>query len=406
MDVSPRLRVNLQNRSGRSFLQRIGLLVCVLSLALQSCAAIQAGLPAPIETRPTTNPATPGAATALPPGSQVSLPMRVGYGMRGSFYDLYFTDPFNPATAMEEDGPDVPLAAAINAARVSVDVAAYSLSLFSIQQALIKANKRGVRVRMVMESDNVSDPAPQALKAAGIPIVEDKQPGLMHDKFMVIDHSEVWTGSMNFTFSGTYQDNNNLIRIRSGKVAADYTTEFEEMFVDKFFGPDAIANTPYPQVTVDGTSLEVYFSPDDHVAKRIAALLRGANASIYFLAYSFTANDFGDIIRQKAQDGVMVAGVMDASQIKLDAGTEYDAFVKAGLPVYPDGNAGLMHHKVIIIDNQIVITGSYNFTASAERTNDENVMIIYNKQLAADYMAEFQRVYDQAPKIKNRTSMR
>ena len=406
MGLSLRLRVDLMNRTGRSFYYQIGLLVCVLSLTLQSCASVQAVLTPSVETRPTVNPSTSAVPTPLPPGSQVSLPMKVGYGMRGSFYELYFTDPFNPASANEEGGPDVPLAAAIKAARVSVDVAAYSISLFSVEQALIAANKRGVRVRMVMESDNMSDPVPQELKNAGIPIVGDKQPGLMHDKFMVIDHSEVWTGSMNFTTSGTYQDNNNLIRIRSSKVAADYTTEFEEMFVDNFFGPDAIANTPYPLVTVDKVPLEVYFSPDDHVARRIAALLRAANSSIYFLAYSFTANDFGDIIRQKAQDGLKVAGVMDESQIRLDTGTEYDAFVRDALPVYPDGNAGLMHHKVIIIDNEIVITGSYNFTASAERTNDENVVIFFDKQLAADYMAEFQRVFDEAPKIKGGTSMR
>ena len=59
-----------------------------------------------------------------------------------------------------------------------------------------------------------------------------------------------------------------------------------------------------------------------------------------------------------------------------------------------------MHHKVIIIDKEIVITGSYNFTSSAERNNDENVVIFFDKQIAARYMEEFQRVYDKAPKIQ------
>jgi phosphatidylserine/phosphatidylglycerophosphate/cardiolipin synthase-like enzyme len=222
----------------------------------------------------------------------------------------------------------------------------------------------------------------------------------MHNKFIVIDRTEVWTGSMNFTTSGTYQDNNNLVRIRSTKVADDYTVEFEEMFRYDFFGPDVVAETPYPNLSIDGIPLEVYFSPDDHVALRIAALLRGAEQSIYFMAYSLTANDFGDIIRQKAQDGLKVAGVMDESQVKSNTGTEYSAFTRAGLPVYLDGNPGLMHHKVIIIDQKIVITGSYNFTASAERTNDENVVIFFDPQIATQYMAEFQRVYDKAPKIK------
>ena len=57
-----------------------------------------------------------------------------------------------------------------------------------------------------------------------------------------------------------------------------------------------------------------------------------------------------------------------------------------------------MHHKVIIIDNEVVITGSYNFTVSAEKTNDENVVIFFDKKIAAYYTAEFQRVYNQASK--------
>ena len=63
-----------------------------------------------------------------------------------------------------------------------------------------------------------------------------------------------------------------------------------------------------------------------------------------------------------------------------------------------DGNVGQMHHKVFIIDEQIVITGSYNFSASAERTNDENVVIFFDPQIAAQYMAEFRRVETEAQK--------
>jgi phosphatidylserine/phosphatidylglycerophosphate/cardiolipin synthase-like enzyme len=63
-----------------------------------------------------------------------------------------------------------------------------------------------------------------------------------------------------------------------------------------------------------------------------------------------------------------------------------------------DGNEGLMHHKVFIIDERIVITGSYNFSASAETTNDENVVILFNPAIAAQYLGEFQRVYDHGQK--------
>jgi phosphatidylserine/phosphatidylglycerophosphate/cardiolipin synthase-like enzyme len=218
----------------------------------------------------------------------------------------------------------------------------------------------------------------------------------MHDKFVVIDRAEVWTGSMNFTVGGTYRDNNNLICIRSIQVADDYTNEFEEMFSHNRFGPDGTANTPRPKLTVNGTQVEIYFSPDDGVAKHILDLIGTAQESIHFMAYTFTSNELGAALVEKAQAGIQVKGIMDDSQVTSD-GTEYASFMQAGLDVKLDGNGkGLMHHKVIIIDQRIVITGSYNFTASAEANNDENVVVLYDRDAAAKYLEEFQRVYEQA----------
>jgi phosphatidylserine/phosphatidylglycerophosphate/cardiolipin synthase-like enzyme len=82
--------------------------------------------------------------------------------------------------------------------------------------------------------------------------------------------------------------------------------------------------------------------------------------------------------------------------VKTNQGTEYDVFQQYGLDVRLDGNGGQMHHKVIIIDRSIVITGSYNFSASAETRNDENLVIIHSPVIAGYYLDEFQRVYDQA----------
>jgi len=341
--------------------------------------------------------------TLAPPTLQAGdplqkIPMQIGYGARSSFYEVYFTDPFNPDAYRDEGGPDLPLAQAIDDARLSIDIAAYSISLRSVRDALLRAQKRGVRVRIAMESDNMYNTVPSTLASAGIPIVGDNRPGLMHDKFIVIDRSEVWTGSMNFTTSGAYEDNNNLIRIRSTKVAEDYIVEFEEMFERDFFGPDIIAQTPNPHVTIDGIPLEIYFSPDDKVARRIVELLRGAQESIYFMAFSFTANDYGDILLQKAKQGLTVAGVMEEQQVKSNEGTKFTPLHEADLPVYLDGNRGQMHHKVFIIDREIVIAGSYNFSFSAETQNDENVVIFFDPRIAAQYLAEFKRVDAKAQK--------
>jgi len=386
--------MNIKDSAG---FRKTSLALTVLILAALGCSIAPASSGLANNTQ--TSRLTPAGDDTPEPGEGlVEIPLKIGYGGRGPFYEIYFSDPFDAAAGRNEDGLDLRLVESIDAARISVDVAAYSISLYSVRKALIDAFNRGVPVRIVMESDNMTDTTPLALIAAGIPVVGDRREGLMHNKFIIIDRAEVWTGSMNYTTSGTYQDNNNIIRLRSAKIVKDYQLEFEEMFKDDFFGPDVIAETPFPKITMDGVNLEVYFSPDDRVARRIVALLRGAKTSINFMAYSFTANDFGDIVRQKAQDGLTVTGVMDESQIKSNTGTEFDGFSQVGLSVYPDGNEGLMHHKVIIIDREIVITGSYNFTASAERNNDENVLIFFDKQIASFYLEEFQRVYTRAPK--------
>jgi phosphatidylserine/phosphatidylglycerophosphate/cardiolipin synthase-like enzyme len=112
---------------------------------------------------------------------------------------LYFTNPISPLSPQGTGGVDGPLVEAIEAARLSIDVAAYSLSLNSVRNALIRAHERGATVRVVMESSNLDRSDPQIMIEAGIPIVGDNRDGLMHDKFIIIDRSEVWMGSMNFT---------------------------------------------------------------------------------------------------------------------------------------------------------------------------------------------------------------
>jgi phosphatidylserine/phosphatidylglycerophosphate/cardiolipin synthase-like enzyme len=114
------------------------------------------------------------------------------------------------------------------------------------------------------------------------------------------------------------------------------------------------------------------------------------------MAFSFTTDEIGEAVRARAEDGVTVAGVMETEQVNSNIGTEYDLFKQAGLDVYKDGNEGLLHHKVMIIDESIVILGSYNFTNSAETKNDENMLVVYNKDIAEQFIAEFQRVYAHA----------
>ncbi len=347
-----------------------------------------------LDSAPQTPPAPDSATELSPTLTEIDLP--VGYGFQGSWFELYFTDPANPLSSQQTGGIDQPLADAIDSAKLSVDIAIYSLSLNSIRDAILRAQDRGVQVRMVIESDNLDRSDPQRLKDAGIPILGDRCEGLMHNKFTVIDGSEVWVGGMNYTDSGTYEDNNVLMRIRSMKMAENFTKEFEEMFVEDRFGDNVLAETPNPRVTLDGTPVDVYFSPDDGVQAILLDVLSNAQESIYFMAFSFTADELGDVIRERAESGVTVAGVMDEEQVKSNQGTEYDLFRQAGLDVYIDSNPGQMHHKIMIVDERIVIVGSYNFTNSAETRNDENLLVIYNEEIATQFLDEFKRIYGQA----------
>lgn len=367
-------------------MKRKSLFILLIMLILVSCAAPEMDDPAP----------TTSTATGVPMSSLAEIPLGAGYGVDGGWFQVYFTNPESPLATQKSGGPDGPLAAAIDSARVSVDVAIYSLSLNSIRDALLNAHERGVEVRVVMESDNLDRSDPQKIKDAGVPILGDRREGLMHNKFVVIDKNEVWIGSMNFTDSGGYSDNNNLIRIRSEKLAENYTKEFEEMFLDDKFGQDIEAETPNPRVTIEDTPIDVYFSPDDSPRASLLDLISNAQESIYFMAFSFTADPLGEAVLARAEAGVTVAGVMETEQVKSNIGTEFDRFNQAGLDVYLDGNEGQMHHKVMVIDQNIVVMGSYNFTDSAETRNDENMIVIYNDQIAAEFISEFQRVYAKA----------
>jgi phosphatidylserine/phosphatidylglycerophosphate/cardiolipin synthase-like enzyme len=341
--------------------------------------------------------ATPGILSTVPPADSVSpISMHVGYGMRGSWFDVYFTDPASPAASQASGGVDDRLVEAIDSARLSVHVAVFNLTLNDVRRALIGAHRRGVEVLVVTESDNLDGENFQRLMEAGVPVLGDRREGTMHNKFMVLDGAEVWTGSMNFTVSGTYFDNNAIMRIRSAELAASYEEEFAEMYVDDRFGEESGRGAPNPRMSIEGSSVEVYFSPDDGVESVIVDLLDSAKESVDFLAFSFTSNPLGDAVRRADQAGLDVRGVLDEDQGASNLGTELTMFQSEDLDVRLDGNPGQMHEKVFVVDGEVVVLGSYNFSRNANETNDENVLIIRNRTIAEEFVREFERIYSLA----------
>ena len=147
---------------------------------------------------------------------------------------------------------------------------------------------------MVVESDSLDRPEIQEIISSGIQVVSDTSDDLMHNKFLIIDQTEVWTGSMNLTINGAYRHLNNLVRVHSALLAENFTKEFEEMFLEGSFGEVSLENTPHPILNVGGVMVETYFSPDDSAAERIIDLILEAEDSIIFMYYAFTSDGIAD----------------------------------------------------------------------------------------------------------------
>ncbi|MFL5802126.1 MAG: phospholipase D-like domain-containing protein [Roseiflexaceae bacterium] len=339
------------------------------------------GEPTTVGTRPTAATAVPGVA---------------------SWYEVYFTTPKYPDKPEYHHGSlDERLVAFINTAQQTIDLADYDFDLENVANALAQAKARGVRIRMVTDTDTFTNDDAKVqkafgiLKKAGIPVVDDQRGPIMHNKFLVVDNSAVWAGSWNFTDGDTYHLNNNAIKIMSPELAQNYTAEFEKMFVAHKFGPNKPAGVPHPVLTIGGVHVENYFAAEDHVASHIVEHLDQAKQSIHFLAFSFTHDGIGQAVTKRAKAGVEVAGVFETtgSETKF---SEYSAMKKAGLDVLQDGNPYVMHHKVFIIDGREVIFGSFNFSENADTSNDENLLIVDDPALAQAFEAEFQRVHEVA----------
>jgi phosphatidylserine/phosphatidylglycerophosphate/cardiolipin synthase-like enzyme len=286
----------------------------------------------------------------------------------------------------------------IDGARKSIDLATFDYDIPELTDALIRAKERGVTVRLIVDSENLETPEVSEqtgrLQTAGIPVHFDDREPFMHNKFLVVDAGVAWTGSWNMTTNDTFRNNNNMVRFRNDLLAADYTREFNQMFEGRFGGKKT-SGTPYPRVQVAGANVEVYFSPEDGVAKYVVQRLQNATSNIRFMTFSYTADDIANAMIAKAKAGLVVQGVFER-QNASGTGSEYSKLKSGGVDVLHDGNCYILHHKVIIIDDRTVITGSYNFTGSAERDNDENLVIIDDPAIARSFLDEFNRTYAQA----------
>jgi phosphatidylserine/phosphatidylglycerophosphate/cardiolipin synthase-like enzyme len=318
------------------------------------------------------------------------------------------------------------LTAFIRATQRTLDFAIYDMRLSGPLHAQLAAALReradaGVQIRFCYDGDkprqpNIAagqDPAPagtsEFIQALGYPARRIAGMKLMHSKFIVRDRQSVWTGSTNMTDDAFTLMENNILEIDSPALAGSYADDFEQLWEkENFENTGDIQTVPVP-LTYSGQSAEVrvMFSPgcglaiDTEIARRVRAAQRRVRICSLLINSGTLIGELGNLLRGGR---IAVDGIYDRTQMeevyfqwqqvpsnRWKIGALHEIVARAGLvgknstPYTPTGRHDFMHNKVLVIDDT-VITGSYNFSRSAQ-FNAENILFIDSPPLAETYSA-------------------
>lgn len=280
------------------------------------------------------------------------------------------------------------------------------------------------------------------LEKAGIPILDDtadgsKGSGLMHHKFVIIDQKKLIATSANFTLSGIHGDldnpntqgnANNLLTLASEPLAKIFWEEFNLMWGDGVGQkPDSQFGLQKPQrdpevVDIGNSQVTVQFSPlsktqpwEESSNGFISEHLQQATDSVKLALFVFSDQKIANTIARIYQQGATVQGLIDSGfayryysegldmlgvrlarncKVEKNNNPWQPGISEMGIPTLPEGDK--LHHKFAVIDQKMVITGSHNWSASANHQNDEFVLAIENPTVAAHYEREFQQLYSGA----------
>ena len=276
------------------------------------------------------------------------------------------------------------------------------------------------------------------LQRAGVPVIDDTADGsagsgLMHHKFMVVDRAVVVTGSANFTPSCIHGDPgaersrgnvNHLLRLQSPALAQSFAAEFERMWGD---GPGGLPDSrfglgkgggPAQQVLVGATPVTVLFAPhrrsDPHQGLQLLEeLLAGTRQQLDMALFVLSEQRLADAMAGLQERGVTIRLLADPgfanrafSEVLDLLGTQlpdHRCGLEAanrpwqrpldgvGTPRLASGDK--LHHKLAVIDQRTVITGSFNWSPSAAHQNDETLLVFDSPMLAAHFSAEIDRLW-------------
>jgi phosphatidylserine/phosphatidylglycerophosphate/cardiolipin synthase-like enzyme len=132
-----------------------------------------------------------------------------------------------------------------------------------------------------------------------------------------------------------------------------------------------------PLATATATNIQVFFSPNGGCTSAITNELAKAKQTVFVQAYSFTSAPIAKAVVDAHRRGVNVKVILDKSQ-RTEKYSSADFLRNAGVPTQIDTKHAIAHNKIMIIDGQTILTGSFNFTKSAEEKNAENLLVIHD----------------------------
>lgn len=334
------------------------------------------------------------------------------------FIKCYFNHPVNTSISSGVDAIYLngtfadTVAAYINRAKYTVDIAIYNFTsgssslVATIATAANNAYLRGVILRWIYNGSSTNSGLSLLnpnIRTLASPTTSGY--GIMHDKFMVIDVNSttpldaiLMTGSTNWSTTQTKYDYNNIVVVQDQPVALAYYNEFNKMWG----GTDSIPNmanaafgnykTPSAasSFVVNGTPIEVYFSPKDDPDTHLKSAIATADNELFFGIYTFTDNTVANAIKARYNSGLSVKGIIDQFSHTYSPFNTLSPVLGTNMIEYA-GNY-LYHNKMIVIDglhassDPQVLTGSYNWSYSGANSNDENTLIIHDSTIANQYL--------------------
>jgi phosphatidylserine/phosphatidylglycerophosphate/cardiolipin synthase-like enzyme len=312
---------------------------------------------------------------------------------------------FGPKAADDEKGLLFNLMRFLDSADRTIYGSVHEVDMIVVAEKLAQKAASGVDVQITIENDwwggAKNKAARQVLERSKVKVFPDnRKSGLMHNKFFVVDGKRVWTGSTNLTETCLFFNPNNGVWIEDGRIAANFLAEFEQQRTGRFGKRGRPkGQTPYPELTIGKIRIETYFSPIDETIPAIVRLINSAEKDIDLMCFVFSSREICEALLAAHKRGVKVRVLLD-NVFSSDAITRRWACVPfkelkaAGVPCKFDDENSKLHHKVIIVDGQRVLTGSFNFSNNAATENNENALIIHDPATARKYLAEFERLWN------------